>query len=225
MNKLTDLDFLSRYDEYKNKNLNNIQQFVSFLNSLTTNSNYHNKKESPYYNNSNDNLKQINNFLNKCTNLNIKKITNEVCKLVNKSNVNKVLESIIEKCILEPGYIDLYINIIKNIIEKHTIDITNIIDKSIETIYTDKTYSNDYNGLCEYNHSSDLCIALSLLISKLESENIINNYIKSIIKKCFNKIDIDNSDITYKYVNCLFKLFGSNPLLIHIFNVWFTVYF
>ena len=54
----------------------------------------------------------------------------------------------------------------------------------------------------------------------------MNNYNKYHIKRnkklknkeIWNKIDIDNSDITYKYVNCLFKLFGSNPLLIHIFN-------
>ena len=33
-----------------------------------------------------------------------------------------------------------------------------------------------------------------------------------------NKIYIENDDTTFKYICCLFKLFESNPLLIHIFD-------
>ena len=44
MDSLTDIDFLSKYDEYKNSNKESIEKLIVFLNSLTVNENYHNKK-------------------------------------------------------------------------------------------------------------------------------------------------------------------------------------
>ena len=218
MDSLTDIDFLSKYDEYKNSNKEIINKLIMFLNSLTVNKNYHNKKMTRYYNNRKDSIKSINNFLNKCSVSNIEKIKIEISKLIDKNIVNDVLHSIIDKCILEPGYTDLYIIIIKSITDKYKVDISSIIDKMIETVYIEKTYTKDYDGLCEYNRSSDRCIALSLLISKLEKDKLLKNYTKSIIEKCFNKIDIENDDTTFKYICCLFTIFESNPLLIHIFD-------
>ena len=218
MDSLTDIDFLSKYDEYKNSNKESIEKLIVFLNSLNVNKNYHNKKMTRYYNNRDDSIKSINNFLNKCSVSNIEKIKTEIFKSIDKNIVNDVLQSIIDKCIIEPGYTDLYIKIIKSIQEEYKVDISSIIDKSIESVYIEKIYTKDYDGLCEYNLSSDRCIALSLLISKLENDKLLKNYTKSIIEKCFNKINIENDDTTFKYISCLFKIFESNPLLIHIFD-------
>ena len=217
MDSLTDIVFLKKHDEYKIKNKENIENLIMFLNSLNINTNYHNKKMTRYYNNRDNKIKTINKLLNKCSISNIKKIQSDIYKLLDESIINYILQSIIDKCIIEPGYIDLYIKIIKNITTEYKCEISNIIDKSIETIYVEKIYSKDYDGLCEYNSSSDKCIALSLLISKLEYNNLIKNYNKSIIEKCFNKIDINKNDTTFKYVGCLFKIFELNPLLINIF--------
>ena len=133
MDSLTDIDFLSKYDEYKNSNKEIINKLIMFLNSLTVNKNYHNKKMTRYYNNRKDSIKSINNFLNKCSVSNIEKIKIEISKLIDKNIVNDVLHSIIDKCILEPGYTDLYIIIIKSITDKYKVDISSIIDKMIET--------------------------------------------------------------------------------------------
>ena len=218
MDSLTDINFLSKYDEYKKSNKKSIENFIVFLNSLSVNKNYHNKKMTRYYNNRDDSIKSINIFLNKCSVSNIEKIKTEIFKSIDKNIVNDVLQSIIDKCILEPGYIDLYIQIIISIQDKYKVDISSIIDKLIESIYIEKIYTKDYDGLCEYNSSSDRCIALSLLISKLENYKLLKNYTKNIIKKCFDKIDIENDDTKFKYIGCLFKIFESNPLLIHIFD-------
>lgn len=218
MDSLTDIVFLKKYDDYKITNKENIEKLIVFLNSLNVNKNYHNKKMTRYYNNRDNNIKSINKFLNKCSTSNIKKIQSEISKLINESIVNNVLESIINKCIIEPGYIDLYIKIIKNISNDYKRNISSIIDKLIESVYVEKTYTKDYDGLCEYNSSSDRSIALSLLISKLEYIGLIKNYNKSIIEKCFNKIDINDDDTTFKYINCLFEIFNINILLIHIFD-------
>ena len=142
----------------------------------------------------------------------------KILKIIDKNNSNNILETIINKCIVEPGYIDLYIIIIKNIVNKYEIKLSIIIDKMIDSIYIEESYANDYNGLCEYNQSSDKCIALSLLISKLEKDKLLKNYTKKIIELSFNKINIENDDTTFKYINCLYTIFESNLLLIHMFD-------
>lgn len=217
MDSLTNLHFLKLYDDYKIKNEKNIDDLIIFLSSLNVNKNYYNIKNKKYYNNQNKNIKSIHNFLNKCSISNIDKIVSNISELINKDIVDDILKSIIDKCIIEPGYNDLYIQIIKSIVNKYKVDISTIIDKCIQCIYIEKTYTKDYDGLCEFNQSSDKCIGLSLLISKLETNLLIQNYTKSIIEKCFDKIDINNNDTTFKYVGCLFKIFELNPLLINIF--------
>lgn len=219
MDSLTNLHFLKLYDDYKIKNTKKIDNLIIFLSSLNVNKNYYNIKNTKYYNNQNKNIKSIHNFLNKCSISNIDKIVSNISELINKDIVDDILKSIIDKCIIEPGYNDLYIQIIKSIVNKYKLDISTIIDKCIQCIYIEKTYTKDYDGLCEYNQSSDKCIALSLLISKLETNLLIQNYTKSIIEKCFDKINKNNdNDIIFKYVCCLFKLFESNKMSIYIFN-------
>lgn len=217
MKLITDTDFLIKFDEYVKENKENIIKLTSFLNSLTINPNYHNKKNTRYYNNQDKSIKSINNFLNICTTINIEEIVPKILKLINEHIVNDILILVINKCISEPGYIDIYIIIIENIVNKYKLNLSIIIDKMIDTNYIEKSYTNDYNGLCEYNQSSDKCIALSLLISKLEKNKLLNNYTKKIIELSFNKINIKNNDITFKYICCLFKIFECNKLLINIF--------
>lgn len=218
MDIFSNIEFLKHYDAYKIDNKDDIHNLITYLKSLSINTQYYNKKNIKYYNNTNENIKTIHNFLNKCSTCNIEKIQKQICELLNKDIVIEILETIIDKCIDEPGYTDLYIQIIQKIQKEYKSDISIIIDKFIENIYIDKKYSNDYDGLCEYNRSSDRCISLSLLISKLEKKKLIKNYTKTIIEKCFDKIQIDNNDTTYKYICCLLKLFETFPLLIHIFN-------
>lgn len=218
MDIFSNIDFLKHYDAYKIDNKDNIYNLITYLKSLSINTQYYNKKNTKYYNNTDENIKTIHNFLNKCSTCNIEKIQKQIYDLLNKDIVIQILETIIDKCIDEPGYIDLYIQIIQNIKNKYESDISTIIDKFIENIYIDKKYSNDYDGLCEYNRSSDKCIAFSILISKLEKKQLIKNYTKSIIEKCFDKINLNNDDITFKYIGCLFKIFESNPLSINIFD-------
>ena len=128
MDIFNNIDFLKNYDNYKNDNKEKIYNFISYLNSLSINTQYYSKKNIKYYNNTDENLKTIHNFLNKCSTCNIEKIQKQICELLNKDIVIQILETIIDKCINEPGYIDLYIQIIKTIQKEYESDISNIID-------------------------------------------------------------------------------------------------
>ena len=79
MKLITDTDFLIKFGEYVKENKEIINKLTSFLNSLTINPNYHNKKNTRYYNNQDKSIKSI----NKCISL-LKKKKNDSILTVNK---------------------------------------------------------------------------------------------------------------------------------------------
>jgi len=215
-----DPDFLLDYDKYKVSNKVNIDTLHKFLDSFKTNKNYHKisiNKNKKYQSLETTKIKNINNLLNKCTIDNISNIKKEILDdIKNTIHIsNLVVESILNKCILQPNYIDLYITILKDIIKVKNYDIQQNLDNTKTLIYKedvednkeDKEIEVDYHTLCELNDNIDKSIALSILIVKLESNNLIEDQIDDTIIRMFENIVIDNEDICYKYIISLYNIF------------------
>ena len=115
-------DFLSNYDTYKTNNNKKINDLQIFLDSFKTNKNYHKisiNKNKKYQSIETTKIKNINNLLNKCTSDNIVNIKKEILDDI-KNTIHiagLVIDSILSKCILQPRYMSLYIDILKCILE------------------------------------------------------------------------------------------------------------
>jgi len=205
-------DFLSNYDTYKTNNLKKINDLQIFLDSFKTNKNYHKisiNKNKKYQSVETTKIKNINNLLNKCTSDNIAniklEILNDIKDTIHISNL--IIDNILNKCILQPQYMDLYIDILKSILEIKEYDINkNIVDMK-QKIYIETKTKDDYDALCELNENIDSSISLSILIVKLESCKIITNHIDSTISRLFNSIVLDDEDVCYKYIISLYNIF------------------
>ena len=205
-------DFLLKYDNYKKNNKTKINDLQTFLDSFKTNKNYHKisiNKNKKYQSVETTKIKNINNLLNKCTIDNLSNIKREILDNI-KDTIHifcLIVDSILNKCILQPQYIDLYIDILKDILKIEKYDIKkNIIDMK-KIIYVETTKNNDYNALCELNENIDKSISLSILIVKLETNNLISNHIDNTISRLFDSINLDDEDICYKYIISLYNIF------------------
>ena len=205
-------DFLLNYDTYKTNNLKKIKDLQIFLDSFETNKNYHKisiNKNKKYQSIETTKIKNINNLLNKCTSDNISYIKTEILDdIKNTIHIsNLVIDSILNKCILQPHYMSLYIDILKEILEIKEYDVNKSIVELKKNIYVEKESKDDYNALCELNENIDKSISLSILIVKLESLKIITNHIDDTISRLFNSIVLDDEDICYKYIISLYNIF------------------
>ena len=205
-------DFLSNYVTYKTNNLKKMNDLQIFLDSFKTNKNYHKisiNKNKKYQSIETTKIKNINNLLNKCTRDNIvnikKEILDDIKNTIHISNL--IIDNILNKCILQPQYMDLYIDILKCILEIKQYDINKKIIDMKKIIYIETNRKNDYDALCELNENIDKSISLSILIVKLESCKIITNHIDDTISRLFNSIVLDDEDICYKYIISLYNIF------------------
>ena len=109
--------FLSNYDIYKNDNIDSINVLKIFINDLEINKNYHKcsiNKNKKYLSPESIKIKNINILLNKCNVKNIDDISKQIIDIIsdNSNIIILVIDNILEKCISQIQYIELYINII-----------------------------------------------------------------------------------------------------------------
>ena len=220
-------DFLSNYESYKLDNKDKINDLINFLSSLDVNKRYYkmsvSSKNRTFQNNLSEEtqcIKYINNQLNKLTTDNIKSIkTNIHSKIIDhKELIPLVIDEIIDICIKQISYIDVYLIILDDILLIQKVDISVQIDKKIELVYIENTYTVDYDSLCKLNKNIDDSIGLSILIIKLELNSLIKGYTVPIIQKMLDNIVLDNDDTVFKYVISLyniFKLLGKQYIIIY----------
>ena len=122
--------FQKKYQEYKENNIENINQLTEYLDSIETNKKYYrigvqkNKKYKRNNNEDTENIKTINSLVNKLTENNFDIIRDSIVKLINKEHlIPYIIETIIEKSILHHRYIYLYVSILKEIAIKNKIKI------------------------------------------------------------------------------------------------------
>ena len=209
-------DFLSNYESYKLDNQGKIDNLTDFLNSLDINKRYYkmsvSSKNKKFQNNLSEetqSIKYINNQLNKLTKDNIDSIKSNIHSkiLEYKQLIPLIIDEIIDICIKQISYVDLYLIILDDILLIKKVDISIQIDKSIESVYIENTYTNDYDSLCKLNKNIDDSIGLSILIIKLELKSLIKGYTIPIIQKMLDNIVIEDDDIVYKYVMSLYNIF------------------
>ena len=207
--------FLSEYEEYKIENRIKFNNLQKFLDSLDINQKYHKisiNKNKKYQSEETTIIKNINNLLNKTTSNNIEIIKKEILYSIDNSKhlLELIINSLLDKCISQVNYIDLYIIILKDLLSiNKKINITNLIDKKIKCIYIESTQKDlDYDTLCKLNKNIDDSIGLSILIIKLELNNILENYINPTIQRMFNNIILDDEDICYKYIISMYNIFN-----------------
>ena len=141
----------------------------------------------------------MNNLINKITEKTFLNIKLELINLINEKNylISLIIENIIEISIMNKIYIHLYIEILKDINKNN--EINKYCNKYFNIFFNENIEKNDsqYLELCNINKRTDNIIGFSLLISHLEKNNIISNFIDQIIKKCFNEILNESDDIKY----------------------------
>ena len=118
---INDSVFLSEYEEYKIKSCIKFNNLQKFLDSLDINQKYHKisiNKNKKYQSEETTIIKNINNLLNKTTSNNIEIIKKEILYSINNAKhlLELIINSLLDKCISQVNYIDLYIIILKDLL-------------------------------------------------------------------------------------------------------------
>ena len=210
-----DSTFLSEYEKYIIENQVKFDNLQKFLDSLDINQKYHKisiNKNKKYQSEETTIIKNINNLLNKVTKDNIKEKKKDIIFSINNAKhiLDLIINNILDKCISQINYIDLYILILKDLLMINSnINIDNLINKRIKNIYIElEQKDKNYDSLCKINKNIDDSIGLSILIIKLELNNILENYIDPTIQRMFDNIILDNEDICYKYIISMYNIFN-----------------
>ena len=191
-------EFKEEYEKYKLANKSKIDKLLNI------------NKNDFQLSNISDELKTFKNNLNKLSSSNIKKMKSEINNMVTDDILEECITIIIDKSISEPCYIDLYIDVLKNILDKNILDIRYIINDKIKIIFNeiiDDDELSEYDKLCNINKRLDNSVGLCILIVKLEQNLIIKNYIKNTIDKFLSTIDISNTELCDKSITSLYTIF------------------
>ena len=193
----TSKDFTNEYNKYIEINASKLTKLKNI-----------NKKNFQLSNES-DEFKLLKNYLNKLSTLNIEKSKSNIINLITDDVLEKSIIYIIDKCIVEYSYIDLYVIVIKDILNKCPLDIRYIINNKIENIFNNikKIDISDYEQLCDINKKVDQSIGISILVVHLEKNQIIEKYITTMIEKFIKSMDLSNAEISNKYISSLYNIF------------------
>jgi len=207
--------FKGTFEEYKSKNEGDIQKLIKFLDSIETNKKYYrmgvqkNKKYKKVHNEDTEDIKNINSLVNKLTENNFDIIRDSIVKLINKEHlIPYIIETIIEKSILHHRYVHLYVSILKEIKNKNKVTIIiNGCDKHYDNFFNKFTMTgNTYEDLCKRNKNIDNIIGLSILITHLEKEGIISNYVEKVLDPFMEKIDTVGEEELFKMLTSFYNI-------------------
>lgn len=205
-------EFLENYDNYINldKNL----KMKLFLESIEKNKSYYKLNIDPLNKISDkkiniDLIKKFKNNINKLTENNKDIIFKEILLLLEKEDFSSIMiDILIDSIIINNKYIDIYIELIKCILNEN-IDLNEKIDKFHNLLYKDiNDYDNKnfYNLLCEKNKCTDNSIGYSILVVKLEIFGLIENKINKLLLELTKQLNLDNDDDLYKYIQCIYNI-------------------
>lgn len=209
-------EFIKFYDIYRISKDKDKQFLIDFLDSIELNKNYfktglkqnHKKtsKLSDTYT-----IKSLNNNLNKISNLNKDYIISDILKECHKKIhlYSYFFDVILHKTITHTNYIDCYSLIIKELIDKDTINILlkniDLIKKEINIHHNIKTNINtSYDSLCDINLYTEKIYGLNLLLVKLEKLGVLNDYIHKNLDDLFFILENTKDDnIIFRVLSCL----------------------
>lgn len=207
-------EFISNYNKYYLDNQKNIN-IKLFLEKIKKNKNYYKLNITPIQNINKDLvdiniIKSINNNINKITQKNKDIIFKDILSKITNVETAKIVVNILIDCIIiNSSFSDLYIELLKNINIEYKIDFNSLIDKFHNLLYKnhkDDEIKNYYTLLCEKNKCIDYSIGYSILVTKLENTNMIENKINNLIIELLEKINLQNEEDLYKYILCIFNI-------------------
>lgn len=210
-------DFCDNYNSYIHNN-SKIISFHDFLNSINihkldtlklSRENIH-KPKIPN--------KNINSFLNKLSHDNFDKIANKIKLHISTQNISHsiAIDNILNYCLLQYSYCDLYIKLLNTLFENLQIDFN--YHEYISNFITAYKFPEFNADIYENSKMLNNFLGFSCLIGNLEKYNITSNTDTEII---FNNIiqyymNNNDNDIKYKYIQSvhmiLKTLYGKNPL-------------
>ena len=191
-------EFKKNYDKYKVDNKKIIDKLINI-----------NKPDFKLSEISED-IKHFKNNLNKLSTETIDKLNKTICDVITDEILEECLYILIDKCISEPLYVDLYVCILKSILDLHELDIRYIINDKIKKVFDETIITeniSEYDKLCNINKRLDESIGLCILIVTLEKSFIIQDYIKNTIDKFFLTIDTSNTELSDKSISSLYTIF------------------
>ena len=196
LNKLwSTQEFLKEYEEYKNKDI--INKLVSSI--------FYIKKPEKKLND----LQKIKNILNTTNKENLNKKCNEIISIINDKNKNNIINTIINICVKNIHYIDLYLIIIHKILRNYEYNLNETINNLIDHLYDDKLSNSisQYDILCDINKKYDNISSISILICKFEMNNLIIDYIDKLLQRIIKIIyeNIEDNDICNKNLKILYR--------------------
>ena len=207
--------FKENFEEYKSKNTKAINDITDFLDSIETNKKYYrigiqkNKKYRKKQNEDTEDIKNINSLVNKLTENNFEVIKTEISTLINKEHlIPYIIETVIEKSILHHRYIKLYVSVLKDIDSKNKIRIiTQKCDKYYDDFFNKfKVSGSSYEDLCKKNKNIDNIIGLSILITYLEKENILLNYVEKVLDPFMERVEETNEEELFKMLTSFYNI-------------------
>ena len=207
--------FKEGFEEYKSKNTKTINEITEFLDSIETNKKYYrigiqkNKKYRKKQNEDTEDIKNINSLVNKITENNFEVIKNEISTLINKEHlIPYIIETVIEKSILHHRYIKLYVSVLKDINTKNKIKfITQKCDKYYDDFFNKfKVDGSSYEDLCKKNKNIDNIIGLSILITYLEKEKILLNYVEKVLDPFMERVGETNEEELFKMLTSFYNI-------------------
>ena len=199
------------------KNDKAIKSLNDFLDNIETNKKYYRigvQKNQRYRKETTadtENIKNINSLINRITESNYEKIKVEIIKLINKEYfIPLIIESLIEKSILHHRYIPLYVGILKEIKSQNKVRLINKnCDKHFNNFFKNKIINDKdsfYEKLCSENKNIDNIIGLSILITHLEKEDILEGYVEKVLDPFMNTIDEANDVDLFKMLTSFYNI-------------------
>ena len=204
-------------NNYKLENDKNIQKLIDFLDNIETNKKYYrigvqkNKRYKKEITPDTENIKNINSLINKITDANYIIIKEKIIKSINKEYfIPMIVENLIEKSILHHRYIPLYVGVLKEIVSQNKVRlVTKNCDKHFNNFFKNRVVNEKdtfYEKLCSENKNIDNIIGLSILITHLEKESILEGYIEKVLDPFMNTIDDVNDLELFKMLTSFYNI-------------------
>ena len=197
-------EFKEYYKDYKHSV--NINSLTDFLDNIDTNKKYYrmgiqkNKRYKKDITEDTGSIKEITGLINKITDKNYEKLKQEIISHIKVDYIIPyVIETLTEHSLIHHIYIPLYVGILNDITStKKQEHILKICNKYYHKLFIDKVDTSDksnYLQLCAKNKNIDKIIGFSLLITHLENNNIIENYVEKILDPFMEQITTIEDDI------------------------------
>lgn len=209
-------DFLKEYPKYNSVNERN--NITNFLDNIETNKKYYrmninkNKKYKKEVTEDTTTIKEINGLVNRITDMNYYKIKPLIIEKIKSEHlIPYLIENICDNAILHHKYISLYVGILKEINSKNKVKMIMKICNKYHSNFFDKKENDinnmSYQELCLKNKNIDNIIGLSLFITYLEKEQIINGLIDNILEPYMDNILIIEDDVEiYKMILSFYNI-------------------